>query len=74
MEISVWLPDSNTEDWVRARMNAARAYRPGGSSVTIVAIGATASALERLAASVRRWAREPAEPNVSQHPAALVRR
>jgi len=73
MDFAVLLSRDYFDEFVRSRMRSAGYYRPGGPSVAVRLVGVIAASLERLAAAVRRWAREPGDTRVAPHRSALVR-
>ncbi len=74
MDFTAFVSDAYLEDCAHARLRSAAPYRAGDSSQAIRLVGTAAASLERMAAAIRRWAREPGDTNVSPNRSALVRR
>jgi hypothetical protein len=73
MDFTGYISRDYIEEFARSRMQSAGYYRAGDSSLAVRLVGVAAASLERLAAAVRRWAREPGERSVAPHRSALVR-
>ena len=74
MDFSELISRDYIDDSIRSRMRSAGYYRAGDSSLAIRLVGVAAASLERFAAAVRRWAREPGDGNVAPKCPALIRR
>ena len=73
MDFTAQVTREYLEELTRSRMQSAGYYRAGDSSLAVRLVGMAAASLERLAAAVRRWAREPGDRNVAPQRSALVR-